>query len=594
MVRRHTMRSELRRRLILITMTATSATVMTIVMLQEPLVELRVSQSIEEELLEAVDEAIQLLSRGTDPEEAAERAAASFDCRVTVVDRRGHPVGDSGYDGAAIPLAEVHLALLQRARGTPAHAFAERTNPFTGVPSYFVAKRGPDGHVVQASRSMRAVETTRATVRFVLFLAGGIAILIGIVLTFALSQVLLRPIHDLMNVARALADGDLRARTRTTRRDELGDIGRALDRMADQLVDRVESLRAEESRLWTILDAMSEAVFVTDERGIIVLTNAAFDRLLGEPAVGRTAMEALRSPELHSAVDEARRGVSSRVELRVRFGLGEPKDFEAFVAPMQDDAGVVVLLHDLSEMKRTERIRRDFVANASHELRSPLTVISGYLDALAEDDELPESWRQPVAEMQRQADRMTRILKDLIELTRLESAEPVARQEFVDVAALLDQIVGEFRRRAEGRTIELHIETDAALLGKEVEIHSIAYNLIHNAVRFTPPSGRIDVTWRADGDGGALVVADNGIGIPQDQISRVTERFYRVDPGRSRATGGTGLGLAIVKHALQRHGGTLEIESREGEGSTFTCRFPADRITRRDDAARKASARAIV
>src|SRR5690606_29003534 len=112
-------------------------------------------------------------------------------------------------------------------------------------------------------------------------------------------------------------------------------------------------------------------------------------------------------------------------------------------------------------------------------------------------------------------------------------------------------------------------------------LHSVLYNLIHNAVRFTPPPGRIDVTWRADGDGAAAVVADTGIGIPSDQVSRVTERFYRVDPGRSRATGGTGLGLAIVKHALQRHGGSLEIESREGEGSTFTCRFPASRIARR-------------
>src|SRR5690606_16128440 len=216
---------------------------------------------------------------------------------------------------------------------------------------------------------------------FVLMLAGGAAILIGLVLTLALTRVLLRPIAELKSVALSLAEGDLRARTRSTRRDELGDIGRAIDHMADQLVERMESLRAEESRLWTILDAMTEAVFVTDARGIIVLTNAAFDRLLGEPAVGRTAMEALRSPELHSAVDEARRGVSSRVELRVRFGLGEPKDFEAFVAPMQD-AGVVVLLHDLSEMKRTERIRRDFVANASHELRTPLTAIRGYAETL--------------------------------------------------------------------------------------------------------------------------------------------------------------------------------------------------------------------
>src|SRR5690606_15429333 len=170
----------------------------------------------------------------------------------TVVDHRGYPVADSGYDGAAIPLAEVHLALVRQARSR-GQAFAQRTNPFTGVPSYFVTKQGPKNLVVQASRSMRAVEATRATIRFVLLLAGGVALFIGIVLTFALTRVLLRPISELKSVALSLAEGDLRARTRSTRRDELGDIGRAIDHMADQLVERMESLRAEESRLWTIL-----------------------------------------------------------------------------------------------------------------------------------------------------------------------------------------------------------------------------------------------------------------------------------------------------------------------------------------------------
>lgn len=579
MVRRHTMRSELRRRLILITMTATAATVMTIVMLQEPLVELRVSQSIEEELLEAVDEAIQLLSRGTDPEEAAERAAASFDCRVTVVDRRGHPVGDSGYDGAALPLAEVHLALLQRARGTPAHAFAERTNPFTGVPSYFVAKRGPDGHVVQASRSMRAVETTRATVRFVLFLAGGIAILIGIVLTFALSQVLLRPIHDLMNVARALADGDLRARTRTTRRDELGDIGRALDRMADQLVDRVESLRAEESRLWTILDAMSEAVFVTDERGIIVLTNAAFDRLLGEPAVGRTAMEALRSPELHSAVDEARRGVSSRVELRVRFGLGEPKDFEAFVAPMQDDAGVVVLLHDLSEMKRTERIRRDFVANASHELRTPLTAIRGYAETLRDGAlERPEAAQNFVEVILKHTLRLQALVDDLVALSTLEVKMPSLSIEPLDGASIAKDVVDGLAARAEAKGLTLRFDEDSPPLEVRADakaLDQVLVNLVDNAIKYTPRGGAIRVFLEEAGDDRVVVgVHNTGTFIPVPHRTRIFERFYRVDFGRVRDVGGTGLGLAIVKHLVDQMRGTIRVESDVREGTTFLVTLP--------------------
>jgi two-component system phosphate regulon sensor histidine kinase PhoR len=187
--------------------------------------------------------------------------------------------------------------------------------------------------------------------------------------------------------------------------------------------------------------------------------------------------------------------------------------------------------------------------------------------------------------MQRQAERMTRILRDLIELTRLESAEAVAAHDFVDVAGMLRPIVAEFQGRTGVATVQLALETDAALLGKESELHSIFHNLINNAVRFTPAGGTVRVIWRTENDGAVFEVVDTGIGIPEEQIPRVTERFYRVDPGRSRATGGTGLGLAIVKHALQRHEGQLRIRSREGQGSTFSCAFPRDRVVFRSTAA---------
>ena len=197
---------------------------------------------------------------------------------------------------------------------------------------------------------------------------------------------------------------------------------------------------------------------------------------------------------------------------------------------------------------------------------------------------MPAAWRSPIAEMQRQAERMTRILRDLIELTRLESAEVSAARDFVDVGSMLKPIVTEFQGRP-GPTVSLALETDAALLGKESELHSIFYNLINNAVRFTPAGGSVRVNWRAENSGAVFEVVDTGIGIPEEQIPRVTERFYRVDPGRSRASGGTGLGLAIAKHALQRHEGELSIRSREGEGSTFNCRFPKERVVFRSGAA---------
>jgi two-component system phosphate regulon sensor histidine kinase PhoR len=245
----------------------------------------------------------------------------------------------------------------------------------------------------------------------------------------------------------------------------------------------------------------------------------------------------------------------------------------------------LAIIRDVTNEMNVERTRRDFVANASHELRSPLTVISGYLDMLGEAGDTPQTWRTPVAEMQRQAERMTRILRDLTELTRLESADANAARDFVDVGSMLEAIAREFQGRP-GPSVQLSLETDAALLGKESELHSIFYNLVANAVRFTPPSGSVRVAWRMADGGAVLDVADTGIGIPEEQIPRVTERFYRVDPGRSRASGGTGLGLAIVKHALQRHEGELTIVSREGEGSTFSCKFPKERVALRSDAVR--------
>lgn len=243
----------------------------------------------------------------------------------------------------------------------------------------------------------------------------------------------------------------------------------------------------------------------------------------------------------------------------------------------------LAIVRDVTHEKNVERTRRDFVANASHELRSPLTVISGYLEALGDGDDVPAAWHAPLKEMRRQAERMTRILRDLIELSRLESADASASRDFVDVGGMLRTIVRELAG-GQGPRVELALETGAALLGRESELHSIFYNLVNNAVRFTPPTGRVRVVWRAVEGDAIFEVVDTGIGIPEEQIPRVTERFYRVDPGRSRASGGTGLGLAIVKHALQRHDGTLAIASREGEGSTFSCRFPRDRVVFRSDA----------
>jgi two-component system phosphate regulon sensor histidine kinase PhoR len=355
-----------------------------------------------------------------------------------------------------------------------------------------------------------------------------------------------------------------------------------------EIFARVDKLRVKartrKKKYHRLLREVRESTGALSDGGIIL--NADHDILWFNPAASRL-LGLNPATDIGNRLDNLLRHPDFAAYLAAPTGEGisvpSPADETGWltiqIIPYGKDQRLAIV-RDITHEMKLERTRRDFVANASHELRSPLTVISGYIDTLADDAEIPESWRAPVGEMQRQAERMTRILRDLIELTRLESAESSAAHDFVDMEAMLVPIVKEFQGRA-GPAIELELQTDAALLGKESELHSIFYNLVNNAVRFTPAMGTVHVLWKTEGAGAVFEVVDTGIGIPEEQIPRVTERFYRVDPGRSRAMGGTGLGLAIVKHALQRHEGKLTIRSREGEGSTFSCNFPPERVVLR-------------
>jgi two-component system phosphate regulon sensor histidine kinase PhoR len=320
--------------------------------------------------------------------------------------------------------------------------------------------------------------------------------------------------------------------------------------------------------------AISDAGIILNADGEIVWFNPAATRLLGvDPArdIGSRIDNLIRHPDFIAYLAEPSNSSITIPSPRVEAGT-----LQVQLIPYGQDQRLLII-RDVTHETQLERTRRDFVANASHELRSPLTVITGYLDTLADDEELPESWEVPISEMQRQAHRMTQILRDLIELTRLESTDTNAGFDFIDVADMLGNIVREYQARKNVPKVTLHVETDAALLGSESELHSIFQNLIGNAIRFTPRDGSIDVYWRAVGETIVFDVVDTGIGVPAELVPRLTERFYRVDTGRSRATGGTGLGLAIVKHALQRNDGVLEIESVEGKGSRFSCRFASHR-----------------
>lgn len=237
----------------------------------------------------------------------------------------------------------------------------------------------------------------------------------------------------------------------------------------------------------------------------------------------------------------------------------------------------LLLIRDITEKIRLSTMRRDFAANASHELRSPLTVISGYLDTLSDDPDMPAHWKKPIGQMQAQAVRMNKLVAELLELSRLEGPAS-SEAEIVDVVDLLNAVKKTFAGSKSTPEIKIECESSARLHGSSVEIESVIANLLSNAVRHTPADGSITMTWTSDDGGATLTVADTGEGIAEDHIPRLTERFFRLDAGRSRDDGGVGLGLAIVKHVLSRHDGDIEITSELGQGSKFSCHFPAGRI----------------
>ena len=240
---------------------------------------------------------------------------------------------------------------------------------------------------------------------------------------------------------------------------------------------------------------------------------------------------------------------------------------------------LLLMVRDVTRQVRLEAMRKEFVANASHELRSPLTVISGYLETLSQEETLEPVLHAQLQEMRRQALRMTAIVQDLLELSRLEAEGGVPNEEPVDVGALLARLRSDLlAREALQLQVGMQVDTPDRLRGEPAQLHSAFANLLDNAAKYTPSGGTITMRWWRDEQGGYLSVTDTGIGIAPEHIPRLTEHFYRVDPGRSRASGGSGLGLAIVKHVLQRHDATLQIVSEGGRGSTFTCRFPATRL----------------
>lgn len=323
-------------------------------------------------------------------------------------------------------------------------------------------------------------------------------------------------------------------------------------------------------------NAMPDGAVILNDENEIISCNRAAKQLAGikrKKDRGQRVDNILRDPELTRLLHADDPSLS----VEMASPLDDGNWLNCRVVPYGGDQKLL-LLRDVTERMRLSKMRRDFVANASHELRSPLTVIAGYLDSLADDDAMPADWAKPVTQMQGQARRMRHILGEMLELSRLESAGVAGADDSVDVSRLFEDARSAFEGHADIASIVIDADPGAQLRGSAAEIETVIVNLLSNAIRFTPTDGEITLTWRVDAGGADLIVADTGEGIDAEHIPRLTERFFRVDKGRARDKGGTGLGLAIVKHVLARYDAELIISSEPGQGSEFRCHFPSDRI----------------
>lgn len=402
-----------------------------------------------------------------------------------------------------------------------------------------------------------------------------------------------RPLRELRDVARSLAAGDVSRRPSLNAPGEVGDLADAVSRLAEQLTARMDALKAEEALLAALSDALSEGVVAVDRIPQVVRINATGRRLLG--LADRTPFPVEHLPRDRSLRDALAAALQGRATDAAEAMVGS-RTLVLAARPLPE-GGAVIALYDLTHTRRLEAIRRDFVANVSHELRTPLTVVGGFAETLASES-LPEPQRRAfAATISANAQRMQHIVDDLLDLSRIESGGWVPRPEELDARMMAEEALASVALAAGRRQVRLTTRVDpvaGTVYADPTAMRQILGNLVGNALRYTPAGGEVTIFSAASGGGAVLGVSDTGSGIPAEHLPRIFERFYRVDPARSREAGGTGLGLAIVRHLVEAHGGQVRASSTPGRGTTIEAFFPDAKLpdaAAPDAAARDAAAR---
>ena len=519
----------------------------------------------------------------------ADQLGAAIGARVTILAHDGTVLGDSDLTPEQVRTVENHAnrpelrAAIERGLGASRRYSATIHTDLL----YLAVPFGDGAGFVRVALPLHEVNAVVTRLRWLLLVAGGVGLGVAIGMSALASHWATRTVRDLVASAGAISAGKPGARIAITSRDELGGLGGSLNRLAEQLERTVAALADERDRVQAVLEGMSEPVLAIDTVGSVTLVNRAALALVGDArrAVGRPLIELLRVPALDDAV-RAARGGAAPAPVEFQLGSERSRTILARVAG-QPSAGCVVVLHDVTEIRRLEKVRSDFVANVSHELRTPVAAILASAETLA-GGALDDRERAPefLDAMVRNAARLGRIIDDLLDLSKIEAgAYPLALQDVsVPAAACNALALVADAARAKQITLAWDESADESLMAwaDEHAIEDVLGNLLDNAVKYTPAGGHVTMTARAQGEHVRIEVSDDGPGIPPHQRTRVFERFYRVDAGRSREMGGTGLGLAIVKHLVDAMGGRVGVDPVDPHGSRFWVLLPARAATGRN------------
>jgi len=505
-----------------------------------------------------------------------------IDCRITIIDTQGKVLAESRKSPEEILRMENHLYRpeVQKALAG-ATGIDTRYSSTLKIDMLYVAlplrQGGRIAGVLRLALPLESVERTLSAVRRVILLgllsALGVAVLLGSLLA---SQTI-RPIHRMIHVSRKFSEGDFSRRIVQDSRDEIGELAVTLNKMAQDIEDKIREIKTQNQKLAAIFNSMIEGVIVVDKADRIVSINPSIEKIFGlskKDVEAKFFLEAIRNNDIAEVVKNVlAQGRPLSTEITLVYPVR--RIFEVNATPIFDNEavnGCLVVIHDITEIRRLETVRSDFVANVSHELKTPLTSIKGFVETLLEgalDDK--KNNRNFLKIIQEHADRLDRLVDDLLSLSHLESKEIVLRRSDCNLYRLVEEVASGFASQLKKKGIEIKNELpqDLSLKADKARLEQVFINFIDNGIKFNKENGFIKIGSRQTDGEVRIGIEDSGIGIPQKDIPRIFERFYRVDKARSRELGGTGLGLSIVKHIVELHGGRVGVESSEGFGSTF-------------------------